>query len=245
MDQLKDLLVSLGLSEKAALVYQVALGSGGGTILELARRAHLPRTTLYYLIDELKQAGALIETRRGKRVFYLAEKPTALYRRIKEKLDDFKTALPTLEKTFTQLANRPKVEFLYGAVGFKQIWEKIFASADREYSIITQAESFLDFVKERYIRDEIVERKKKLAIQSRQIIPDNPYNRKIVARDRQENRQSKFLPGYCRLPFSEIIGENFVAFISPKYGSMHLLIEDSAFARTRQNLFEVLWDSLE
>ena len=58
----------------------------------------------------------------------------------------------------------------------------------KEYRIITQGENFLDYVKEKYIVDEIIAKKRRLSVLSKQLISDSAYARKIMAKDTKENR---------------------------------------------------------
>jgi hypothetical protein len=120
----------------------------------------------------------------------------------------------------------------------------IFDSKTKEFRIITDGTSFLDFVKEKYILDEIIEKKKKLGVSSRQIIVDSVYARKIVAKDSKENRQSKLLSSSCALPFTEVVADTFVAFISPRFDNTLFVVENAQFAETRKNIFEEMWKTL-
>lgn len=120
----------------------------------------------------------------------------------------------------------------------------ILDTKEKEYRIITQGENFLDHVKEKYIVDEIIANKKKLNVLSKQLISDSTYARKIIAKDSKENRVSKVLPPAYKLPFTEIITESLVAFISPKFNNMIFIVEDGLFSQTRKSIFESLWYSI-
>lgn len=234
-----------GMSDKAARAYLACLELGEATVQQIAERAKLKRTSVYYVIDELVDAGALLKTKRNKKLYYIPEAPAELLKQLRERVRMFEEAVPLLESAKHSAIERPRVYFLYGVPGFKQIWEKIFAQPDREYRIITEGASFLNFVREKYIVDEIIRKKVQLHIRSRQLITDSTYARKIVAKDARENRQSKFLPPNYPLPFTEIICTQFVAFISPRYENMLLVIESESFAKTHESLFNSLWDHIE
>jgi len=242
--ELVELISKLGLSQKAAKLYLASLELGEATVQDLARQAKVERTTAYYTLQELKEAGAIFETKRNKKVFFLPEMPRNLLRNTREKLLDFEDGLEELEERKHAIYRKPRIYFLYGASGFKHVWDMIFKSEDKEFRIITEGYSFLDFVKEKYILDEIIKNKKKLGIKSRQIITDSPYGRDIVAKDAQENRESRILPSRIKVPFTELIAADFVAFISPRWDNTLFVIENENFAETRKNLFEALWGTL-
>jgi sugar-specific transcriptional regulator TrmB len=240
-----QLIKNLGLSDKAAKVYLASLELGEATVQQLAATSGLKRTTLYYVLGELEDAGALVETKRNKKSYFLPETPKNLLKRVKEKVWDTESSLETLEEKMHSVFKRPRVYFLYGPSGFKKIWDMIFASPDREFRIITEGSNFLDFVREKYILDYIISTKKKLNIFSRQLIQDSPYARKIVAKDRQENRISKIMSSRHPLPFTEIISKDFVAFISPRHENTLFVVENDHFAQTRRSLFEITWESIK
>jgi HTH-type transcriptional regulator, sugar sensing transcriptional regulator len=244
MVELLNALTGIGFSEKAAKLYLAALELGETTVQELAKEAKLKRTTIYYTLEELTQSGALIEINRRGKTYYAPSLPRELLKRARERMQEFEDIADLLEIRKENAFKKPKIYFLRGSVGFKQIWDKIFASRAKEYRLITQGENFLDFVKEKYILDEIVKKKKELNIASRQLITDSAYARRIIAKDQKENRASKLLSPAYKLPFTEIICDDLVALISPKFQDTLLIIENELFAKTRRSLFDALWNAL-
>lgn len=245
MKNLEKTLQDVGMSDKSAHVYLAALELGEATVQKLSKRANIKRTTIYYLLEELKSWGALIETKRHKKTFFIAEKPATILRLARERFRDLEESMPLLEARYNSAFQRPRVYFLYGPQGFKQIWDKIFASSEKEYCIITRGENLLDFVREKYILEEIIKQKKRLAISSRQLIPDSTYARKIVSKDSQENRRSKIIPPAFKFPFTQIICKEFVAYISPRYEDMLMIVEGDSYAQTQKSIFEVMWTLLK
>lgn len=242
MPDLIEIIKNLGLNTKAARIYLAALELGEATVQELAQKSRLKRTTLYYILDELIEAGALISTKVGKKNYFVPERPVNLVKRAKEKIANFEESLEALEDKIGEKHKKPRVYFLYGSSGFKQVWDMILSAKEKEYRIITQGESFLGYVREKYIIDEIITQKKKRNVSSRQLITDSIYARKIIVKDSQENRISKLLPPSYKLPFTEIITESLVAFISPKFDNMIFVVEDIYFSQTRKSIFETLWN---
>jgi len=244
MTNLINILKNIGLSDKAARVYLAALELGEATILGLANKSGVKRTSIYYTILELVELGALTKTKRNKKVYYLPDEPKNLIKRSREKVWEAEELVEELEKVKHSVFKKPRVYFLYGPSGFKKVWDMVF-EASKEYRIMTEAVQFIDFVKEKYILDEIIASKKKLGISSKQIIVDSPGARKIVAKDARENRESRLLPSSCKLPFTEIIAGDLTAFISPRFDNTIFIIENENFAKTRKNGFDLLWSKLE
>lgn len=236
-------LTNIGLSEKAAQVYLAALDLGEATIQQLAKRSGLIRTTIYYTLNELVDFGALVETKRDKKVYYIPQNPQTILKQARGNLQKFEEALPELENRMHSAYNRPRIYFLHGPSGFKQMWEKVLNSADKKFDIITSAENLSNFVSEKYILEEIIQTKKQLDIKSRQLIVDSQSARRIIAKDFKENRVSKLLPPTYRLPSTIIICKNFVSFISPRHEDFLIIIEGESIVKTHQGLFNALWDS--
>lgn len=244
MADLIEITKNLGLTTKAAQTYIAALELGEASVQQLAQASKIKRTSLYYILNELIEAGALIYTKAGKKSYYVPEQPANLLKRAQERISNFEDSLKLLEDKVGSINKKPRVYFLYGSSGFKQVWDMILATKEKEFRIITQGENFLDYVKEKYIVDEITANKKKLNVLSKQLISDSTYARKIIAKDSKENRVSKVLPPAYKLPFTEIITESLVAFISPKFNNMIFIVEDGLFSQTRKSIFESLWHSV-
>lgn len=244
MTDLVEITTNIGFSTKAAKVYLAALELGEASIQRLAQKSKIKRTTLYYILDELIESGALICTKVGKKTYYIPEEPITLLKNAKEKISNFESSLALLEDKIGYVKNKPRVYFLYGSAGFKEAWDIILNTKEKEYRIITQGENFLDYVKEKYILEEIIAKKKARGVSSKQLIVDSPYARKIIAKDFRENRISKILQPIYKLPFTEIITESVVAFISPRFSSMIFIVENEDFSRTRKSIFELLWNSI-
>ena len=97
--ELVELISKLGLSQKAAKLYLASLELGEATVQDLARQAKVERTTAYYTLQELKEAGAIFETKRNKKVFFLPEMPRNLLRNTREKQRSSRPWQPPFEGT--------------------------------------------------------------------------------------------------------------------------------------------------
>lgn len=244
MADLVEIVKNLGLSTKSAKIYLSALELGEASVQQLAQASGLKRTTLYYILDELLESGVLVCTKTGKKIYYTPEQPATLLKNTKEKISNFESSIKLLEDKAGHINRKPRVYFLYGSAGFKQTWDMILDTKEKEYRIITEGENFLDYVREKYILDEIISKKKQLGVKSKQLITDSPYAKEIIAKDIKENRVSKLLPSIYKLPFTEIITESIVAFISPRFNNMIFIVENDSFSRTRKSIFETLWQSI-
>lgn len=245
MSNLIDLIKQYGLNDTEAKLYKAALEIGEASVQDMARAAGVKRTSIYYMLDDLVSKGVLIALKRNKKTLYTATAPSDLLKSFRHRLQDFEKTVSVLEEHRNSLFRKPAIYFLEGPSGFKQVWNMIFESHPKEYRIMTEGLNFLDFIKEKYIINEIIQTKKKLGVVSKQIIPDSAYARKIIAKDSAENRQSKLLPLHTKLPFTEIIAPKMVAYISPRFNNVIFVVENEVFAESRRVVFDLLWEKLK
>ncbi|QQS22967.1 hypothetical protein IPM19_00120 [bacterium] len=234
----------LGFSQRAAQMYLTTLKLGGGVMQDIAKHSKVPRTSLYYTLEELLSAGALVESRLGKRNYYQAVPPRQLIAISKDRLSEAEESLPDLELE----AGRGKsssVEILHGPQGFKVAWEGLLQAKDKEFRIITSGESFLDYVREKYVIKTIIGRKKMLKVKSYQLIPDTAYAREIVSKDNQENRQSRFLPASVQLPYTIVFSKEKVLMISSRSENVVTVWNSPKLSMTMRSMFEELWRNSE
>jgi sugar-specific transcriptional regulator TrmB len=244
MTNLTELVRQYGLGENEAKLYIAALELGEATVQDMAKKAAVKRTSIYYMLDELVSKGVLTITKRNKKNYYIATSPADLLKSFRERLVEFEKTAEVLENHRGKIFKKPRIYFLQGPSGFKQVWNIIFESHPKEYRITTEGLNFLDFVKEKYVVNEIIKQKKDQGVKSYQIIPDSAYARKIVAKDSAENRQSRLLPLHTKLPFTEIICQRLVAYISPRFNDNIFVVEDETFAEGQKVVFDLLWNKL-
>lgn len=231
----------LGLTDKAARMYLATLQLGGGVMQDLAKASKVPRTSLYYTLQELLDVGALKESRLGKRKYYQAVAPKELLQLAQDRLVEVSESLSELEAE----AGRGKstsVEIMHGPQGFKLAWEGLLQTKDKEFRIITSGESFLDFVREKYVIKTIIGRKKMLKVKSYQLIPDTKYGREIAKKDSLENRESRFLSGDLKLPYTLVFSNDRVLIISSRSENVVMTWNSPKLAITLKSLFEELWE---
>src|SRR4051812_17727260 len=73
-----SLLADLGLTEKESRVYLAALELGSGTVIDVAERAGIKRTSVYNFIDHLVGLGIVRQSVKEGRKRYQAIPPSAL-----------------------------------------------------------------------------------------------------------------------------------------------------------------------
>ncbi len=101
-DQFKKFLMDTGFSEKESLIYLTLLTVEKASVIKIAELTKINRTTIYPILDELKDKKMIIEINEGKKVFFQAEPPE----RIETYIHTKKLQLEEQEKVLTDMIPR-------------------------------------------------------------------------------------------------------------------------------------------
>ncbi len=234
-------LKAFGLNKKEAAVYLAGLHIGPATAIELGRRAKLPRTTIYSILEKQIQEGLFHQGKRKKHTVYTAESPQTLEKIFQERQQSFKEISGELEKIHNLTFNKANTTILEGTDGFKQLWKDIFYSGMKEYRLISSGQNMLEYVHEPYLMKHIIAERIKLGIKSRQLIAESRDNKKIIARDPKELRESRFFPYGSETPASVIIYGEKIAHITTRHENVMINIISGDIAITYRTMFDLLW----
>ncbi len=127
-----SLLQQLGLHEKAAEVYEAALGLGEASMSELAKKAGLKRPTTYLAVEQLELLGLLSRTLKGKRLHYSAVHPRRLQDMAKLRERRIEEALPELVALYNTPKNKPKIQVFEGLEGMRLLYQELYDSLNNK-----------------------------------------------------------------------------------------------------------------
>jgi sugar-specific transcriptional regulator TrmB len=238
-------LEAFGLDQKEVSIYLSGLEAGRSTVLELSRRTKMPRSTLYPLLEKLVSRGVFRLVKEKKTSKYLAESPETLERMFHDREEAFIRAIPSLQALNETSFAGPGVTFYEGSDGFKRLWKQLYRSGATEYRLITSGVSLLDYVKEPYILKQVIAERLERGIFSKQLIRDSRDARKIVAKDKEELRESRLLPKDVQLPATVIIFADQVGFITTRKENTMILLASGDVALTYKALFDLIWDKAD
>ena len=244
-NELKNLLMDVGLKEKEADVYMAILALGQGTASRIAREAHIVRTTAYDILNSLFDKGLVTLTGKEPKQEYVAESPenlrTFLEHRLNQMQNDFEEAknilIPQL-KSIHNISSRPKVMFYEGAEGLKHVYEDTLTSCEpiRAYaSVENMHEGLPGYFPEYYKRR--VER----GIAIRAIIPNTKTGAERKNFDKDEMRESALVPK-DKFSFSpEINIYDDKVMIASWKEKLGIIIESSEIAGAMKKIYELAW----
>ena len=123
LEHLKNL-QNIGLNKNQIKVYLASLELGSATVIELARKTDIIRTTIYDNLRVLKKYGLITEiiNENGKNLF-IPENPGKLLRALESKKQKIKESIPDLLEIFHSTKTRPKIQFFYGKQGIIELME--------------------------------------------------------------------------------------------------------------------------
>lgn len=241
--EIKETLEQLDLEGKKADVYLAALELGGSTVIEIAEKAGIKRTTCYDILLDLIKKGLISETVQGKKKLYIGEDPEKIQKDLQKKESLLSEILPQLKSIHNVSGVKPKIRFYEGIQGIKEVYE----------DTLKYSGEFLAFGSEDIIRtvgsewmEDFIRRRIKKRIPVKAILPKTDYaEERLFKRDQSQLRATK-LVDKNKYPFSieiDIYGHSKVSLISSKE-AMGVIIESSEIYNTMKLIFELIWDNL-
>ncbi|MBI2121048.1 MAG: hypothetical protein HYT94_05505, partial [Parcubacteria group bacterium] len=136
----KRVFEEFGFSAKEGGFLVALLGMKRSTISALGKKTKMPRTTLYTIIEKLEKRGLIHKVRVGNHSEWEVLAPDALYRKVKNSVNDLKESLPELEKIYgaeNTVQNRSIITYHETHEGMKKAYESILKlpKGERVYSI--------------------------------------------------------------------------------------------------------------
>jgi len=241
--EINQALEQFGLDGHKANVYLAALELGSATVIDIALKAQIKRTTCYDILLDLIEKGLISETSVGKKRLFVGEDPEKIRKKLEEKEKLFSEILPQLKSIHNVRTGKPKIRFYEGKEGLKQVYGDtlnysgellMFASEHVVKALGTDWTA--DYIKKRVAK----------GIQVWAIMPSTEIiAHDYVAKDQQQGRASKLIDPK-KYPFSveiNIYGHSRVALMSSKEET-GLIIESTEIYNTLKLIFELLWDNL-
>lgn len=243
---LEQYLQNIGLSDKEAQLYVVGLQLGPATIQQLAQQSGIKRSTVYEVIDSLKEQSLFFVTQKGKRKLFTAQDPDNLSLLLQQKQKVLAQIMPDLEALKNTTAIKPAIRVHEGLDGLKQIYEDmikkpgdILAMAAPKEKISTMLLDYLIHEWEpRRISSEIGMRR--ININNKQ---DQSFDYQALTIP-QELEQIKYLPPET-YPFSVgvYVYRQKVAFVAYDDREMvGIVVRSLQINATIRAVFELLWN---
>lgn len=235
------MLGELGIGRSKGVVYLATLELGHGSVQEIATKAGLPRTTVHEILQQLLAWGLVSFTTKGRSRVYLAEKPTKLRQRLKEKEARLNSVLPELNLLFNTEGLRPRMRLYEGAQGVKTVLEDTLAAPDKLLYGILSMEDLYEIPGRKYM-DEYVARRVAAEVRLKVIRSPEKDVADIWKTSKDELRELRYAPSYLVFPVTIYLYDSKVSVISTKRENFGMIIESVDLFQTIKSLFDVVWD---
>jgi HTH-type transcriptional regulator, sugar sensing transcriptional regulator len=241
--ELKTQLQQLDLTGKKADVYLACLELGSATVIEIAKKAGIKRTTAYDILMDLIQKGLVSETSKGKKRLFIGEDPEKIKKDLQSKERLLSEILPLLKSVYNVRGVKPKIRYYEGIEGIKETYNdtlkysgEILAFASEDVVKILGSDWVTKYVSNRV----------KKGIHAKAIMPASEIiSKDYYLKDQEHLRTSKLIDPK-KYPFSmeiNIYGHSKVSLMSSKE-QMGIVIESTEIYNTMKLIFDLIWDNL-
>ncbi|OGL60467.1 hypothetical protein A3H10_00020 [Candidatus Uhrbacteria bacterium RIFCSPLOWO2_12_FULL_46_10] len=234
-------LETFGLTEKETKIYLACLELGPSSVQRISRKAGLPRSTCYEVLENLQRQGLAATFRRKTVKYFSVEEPERVVELAREHVALLERALPELRARYGEARHRPTVRFYQGREGMKLILEEVLSEAD-EFLSFSSSEDLFAILGDDFQR--FVERRVKKRIPARVILRES-----VVAAERQrlgpqELREVRTIPASYEYHGLVFIWGRKIAMFSFKKDLVAIVVESDELAQVERAMFEFIWQSL-
>ena len=241
--EIRQILEQFGLNGRKADVYLAALEMGSSTVIEIAKKAGIKRTTCYDILTDLIKEGMVSETVKGKKRLFVGEDPEKIQKDLQRREGLFAEILPQLKSIHNISGVKPKIRFYEGKEGLKEVYDDTLKYPGEilmfcSYDVVSVLG--IDWT------NDYLNRRVKKNIYAKAIIPGNELIvQNFINKDQQQRRSTKIIDPK-KYPFSieiNIYGHQKIALMSSKE-QMGIIIEGAEIFNTMKFIFEMAWDLL-
>lgn len=245
MSNLLEELKSIGLESDESAVYVAGLELGASTILEIARKTGMNRTTLYGVVERLMEKRLMSRSVAGKKTLYIAEPPEKLTLLLNDRLSKLNDLLPELVSLGRNGVFKPKMKYFEGVEGIKNVYRDSLACKEKAVFAFVGVERLTakSKVLNEFWENEYRIGRKKNGVRGRVIIPDNVEGRALKAKDATHDRESRLVPAsQYNFEGEVLMYDDVVCFISyTDNEEFALSLESTSIAKTLRMIWNIVW----
>ena len=239
-------LEELGLNKKEATLYVALLELGEANLQSIVNKAKLKRTTVYDIVDSLKEKGLIGATKRKKRIYYYAESPKIIKTIFEEKINKLEGVLPELLSIANLIEKKPKIQFFEGVEGIKNVYRDTLKYKNSKMMAWASNEAMTDFDID-WLWDDYVIKRAKNKIWQDTIAMETPKLKHLQTYDQEHLREMRLIKAKTQNLFEveiDLYSNNKIGIMSFKE-EFGLIIESTKIYNTLKTIFELQWQSLK
>ncbi len=239
-EKIQAILKECGLSASKSQVYLAALQVGTGTAQDIAAKAGIPRTTAHEILQQLKNAGLVNFTTKGRTLFFTAEKPTKIQTMLRDRERKIVSVMPELLSLYKTQGARPSVRVYEGLEGVKTVFEDTLTTSTKKlYGILSMADLY-DVPGKDYMKD-YVNRRVAAGIVLNVVRSEEKEAEETWSTSTTEHRELRYAPRSFIFPMTVYLYDNKVAIVSTQKETFGMIMESQDFYATLKNFFDIMW----
>lgn len=242
-EKLVEVLHNIGLTENESKVYFASLSLGPSTVLAIARRAEVKRTTVYSVIESLKMKGLMAEELMGLKTIFVASSPDKLDTVLAEQKEILSKNLPDLMTLFSLQESEATLRYYEGLEAVKEVYEGLLRDVKLRdfYCVVADMARWFELDPAYFAK--FVERRAKLNIDIRLLFTNSPKARESKQFERNWNQKVKILPEGTQLTTSLIVTPQKV--VIHQYNPISaIVIQTKGAILLQKEMFEIMWRAI-
>ena len=204
----------------------------------------MKRTTVYSVIDTLKEKGLIRIDLKGLKQKYIAENPEKLEVMLERRANEFQNKLPEFMALYKLKGEESTIKYYTGLEAMKNIYMDTLKEIKihEDYLVIANQEKWYTLQSE--FAQKFIEAQAKLKINICLLFQDSPIAREQKKFEKKFNRKIKILPAGTPLNVDTLLLPNklIVLELTPPY--MTVVIENKSLIELHREMFELIWHSI-
>ena len=251
-NMLEQILHKLDIGPVEASVYDTLVENGPSTAGILARKIHIPRSSLYGYLETLRSKGLVRQSHKYDKKIWQAEPVETIGTLIQNDIDDllqtkekFLTALPELQKKHAADFVAPAITYFEGVEGMRQMFRDILLYRDIETVALWSIKDAVRFLGREFM-EELSAKRTKNRISLRVIWPEEKMvdvsQFGFLVPGKEFFRDIRIAPKNITTSMGYWVYANKTSFISSKKEAFGFIVESTELADMLRKQFEVFWE---
>jgi len=242
-EKLLKILHEIGLTKNESSVYLASLSLGPAPILKIARASGIKRTTVYTLVESLKDKGLMSVEIHGWKQLFVAEDPKHLDAILESRKIRFHEMLPEFSALYNLKGSESIIKYYEGTMAMQSLYDDLLAETrPKDYwCVISDAKSFFNIDKKFF--NNFVKRRAKKNLDIKLLLQDSKEARHSKEYQQNNNASVKIFPKNMKLSARVTITPHRIVFgqLTPPYSSVSLT--NPHIIQMQKDMFNMLWES--
>ena len=217
---------------------------GPSKVQEIAEAAEVKRTTVYAILDSLKQRGLIREELKGWKTFFAAESPDKLEALIEQMRHRVRNNLPEFTALYNLHSSGAFISYYEGLESVKNVYEGLLKEIrpHEDYLVIGDLEKWL--AQDQEFFSEFTKRRAKLNINIRILMQSSAGAQIHKDKEKIFNEKIKIMPPEYQLTTNMVIIPHKVVINQLTPPLLAMVIENDSIVQMNRELFEMIWKSI-